>query len=401
MKTETRPKHIVILLEDFPYPQDSRVRNQARSLTDAGFAVSVICPSGKDQPPHEILDGVHVYRYPAPKTWSGALSYFWEYSYSMLAMFAITMWIFISRGFDAIHASNPPDTLFLIGVIYKLLGRRYIFDHHDLSPEIYEVRFSADGGNRTVYKTLVFCEKLSCRFADHIFATNESYKQLEIERSGVSENRITVVRNGPDLNFMKLSEPDAELRRRANTIIGYVGVLGFQDGLDYLLRAVKHLVEDLNEKDVLCVIIGRGDALSGLKVLAKELGIEKYVLFTGWLSGERLVRHLSTADICVVPDPANDYINRSTMVKVMEYMALEKPVVAFDSHEQRVTAQGAALYAQPNDELDFAKKIKELINNPDKRKNMGHIGRSRVEEQLAWSHQAKRLIETYHQLFNN
>ena len=386
-----------MLLENNPYPQDCRVRHEATALTAAGYQVAVICPSAPGQPRCELMDGVRVYRFPAPPAANGFLGYLWEYGYSMLAIFALSLLVFLRERFDVVHAHNPPDTLAFIAAFYKLLGKRFVYDHHDLAPEMYYARFGGRG-NRLVHHVLVLLEILACRLADCVIATNESYKVVETERGRVPAERVTVVRNGPDLESLQPVEPDPVLRQRANTILGYVGTMGPQDGVDYLLRALYHLIYDLGRRDVFCVIIGKGDMLAELKTLAKELHIEEYVWFTGWIPDGELIRYLSTTDICLDPDPSNPFTDRSTMVKMLEYMALAKPIVAFDLPEHRVTAQHAAAYARPNDELDFAQQIARLMDDPQRRRRMGRIGRERVETELAWSYQAKHLLEAYEAL---
>jgi len=386
-----------MLLENGPYSQDTRVPAEATALVSAGYKVSVICPAGPQQPWHELLDGVHVHRFPSPPAGGSLLGYLLEYGYSMVAMFVLSLVVLFSEGFDVVHAHCPPDTSVFIAALYKLFGKRFVFDHHDLAPEMYYARFR-DGGSRLVYHALVLLEKLSCRLADCVIATNESYKAVEMERGRVPAERIYVVRNGPNLERLQPVEPTPALRQRANTILGYVGHMGPQDGVDYLLRVLYHLVYDLDRHDVFCVIVGNGDMLPELKALAKELHIEEYVWFTGWIPDEDLIRYLSTADICIDPDPSNPFTDRSTMVKMMEYMALGKPIVAFDLPEHRVTAQDAAVYARPNDELDFAQQIASLMDDPQRRKKMGEKGRKRVEKELAWPHQEKFLLEAYESL---
>lgn len=387
-------RRVLMWLENNPYPQDTRVPREATTLVSAGYEVSVICPVGPQQSCHEVLDGVHVYRFPPPPSGDGLLGYLLEYGYSMLATLVLSLLVLLRRGFDVIHAHNPPDTFVFIAALYKLLGKRFVFDHHDLAPEMYHARFR-DGGSRLLYNALILLERLSCRLADHVIATNESYKAVEMERGKVPEQRITVVRNGPDLDRLEPVEPDASLRQRANTILGYVGEMAPQDGVDFLLRALHHLVYDLGRNDVLCVIVGKGSELTQLKALASELEIEEYVWFTGSIPDEHMIRYLSTADICVDPDPSNPFNDRCTMVKMMEYMALRKPIVAFDLPEHRVTAQDAAVYARPNDELDFARKIASLIDDPEQCKRMGEKGRDRVEKELTWPHQEKFLLQAY------
>jgi glycosyltransferase involved in cell wall biosynthesis len=313
----------------------------------------------------------------------------------MLTTFALSLVIYLREGFDVIHAANPPDTFVLIAAFYKLLGVRFVYDHHDLSPEMYQARLNGRG-SRFVYHALILFEKLSCRLADHVIATNQSYRTVEMQRGYVPEERITIVRNGPDLNRFQPTEPDTELRRKGKTIIGYAGIMGFQDGVDYLLRALQHLVYGLGRTDFFCVIIGGlGDARASLKVLATELGLDKYIWFTGWVSNDGYIRYLSTADICVDPDPSNPFNDRSTMIKILEYMALEKPIVAFNLPEHRYTAQEAALYVRPNDEIELARALAELMDDPPRRRAMGLFGRRRVETELAWCYSVQPLLDAY------
>jgi glycosyltransferase involved in cell wall biosynthesis len=305
--------------------------------------------------------------------------------------------VLLREGFDIIHVHNPPDTFVFIAAFYKLLGKRFVYDHHDLAPELYYARFGGTG-NPLIYNVLILLEKLSCQLADRVIATNQSYKTVEVRRGHVPEERITVVRNGPDLNLVRPMEPYPNLRQRGRTIINYVGRTASQDGVDYLLRALRHLICALDRTDFFCVIVGSGDALPDLQSLAEQLGLADHVLFTGWLEHAEAIRYISTADICVAPEPSNPYSDRSTTIKMMEYMALNKPIVAFDLPEHRVTAQEAAVYARPSDELDFARQIALLMDNPEQRKRMGYIGRERVETELAWPHQEKHLLEAYEAL---
>jgi glycosyltransferase involved in cell wall biosynthesis len=255
-----------------------------------------------------------------------------------------------------------------------------------------------NSGNRLVYRALLFFESLSFSVADHIITTNQSYKEVALARGGVKPDQITIVRNGPeDLQSIPVP-PDHELREKAGTIIGYVGVMGFQDGVDYLIRALAHLVNDLGKTDFYCVIIGKGNAVSSLKELTTSLGLDAYVWFTGFIPTADMIRYLSTADICVDPDPSNPFNDRSSMIKMTEYMAYGKPIVAFDLPEHRMTAQGAALYARPNEELDFARKLADLMDNPEKRHRMGKLGRERIEKELAWSCQEPKIIAAYERI---
>lgn len=388
---------ILMLLENNPFPQDGRVRREARTLTAAGYRVSVIAPGSSGQPWRERVGEVEVYRFPAPPEANGLFGYLYEYGYSMAAAFLLSLFVFLRQGFDVIHAHNPPDTFAFVAAFFKLFGVRFVFDHHDLSPDMYYALFSGKG-NRLVHRTLVLFEQFSCKLADHVIATNQSYRAVEMERGRVPEERITIVRNGPELDRLRTAPPDPALRARGKTILGYVGDMGHHDGVDYLLRALKRLVCDLGRTDFFCVIIGRGDAWAGLKTLAAQLELDPYVWFTGFVSDADLRRYLSTADICVDPDPLNPFTDRSTMIKMTEYMAFGKPIVAFDLTEHRVTAQDAAAYARPNDELDFARQIARLMDDPERRREMGRIGRRRVETELAWPHQERHLLAVYEAL---
>ncbi len=386
-----------MLLENQPYPQDGRVRRESFTLAECGYEVTVICPRAQGQPRTEVVNGVRVIRYPKPPSGNGLWGYLAEYSYATAVSFLLSLWVAIRGGFDVIHSHNPPDTMFVIGAFFKLFGKRYVFDHHDLSPEMYNARFT-DGGRPLVFKALVLLEQLSCKVADEVIATNESYREMEMRRDGVSPERITIVRNGPELGRVKLVEPDAELRSRAQTIIGYVGVMGYQDGVDYLLRAFHHLIHDLGRTDFYAVLVGKGDAWNDLRKLSTSLGLDDNVHFTGLVSDADLRRYLSSADICVDPDPSNPFNDRSSMIKISEFMALGKPIVAFDLLENRFTAQNAAVFAPANDELAFAKALVELMDDPERRAAMGAYGRRRAEESLNWRHWAPKLVGAYEAL---
>ena len=390
-------KRVLMWLENNPYPGDPRVRQEAEVLVSSGYQVSVICPASPKQPWREKIDGVYVIRYPAPPAANSFLGYLWEYGYSFLASFVLSLLVSFHPGFDVIHAANPPDTAVFIAAFYKLFGKRFVYDHHDLAPEMYWARFGGKG-NRFVHQMLIQLEKLSCRLADHVIATNESYKTVEMQRGRVPEERITIVRNGPDLDLLKPGEPAPNLFQKGEVIIGFAGTMGIQDGVDYLLRALHCLLKDLGRTDFYCVMIGKGIAWISLQALATDLDLNEHVWFTGYIPDADLIKYLSTVDICVDPDPSNPFNNRCTMIKMMEYMAFGKPIVAFDLPEHRVTAQDAALYARPNDELDFARQIVALMDDPERRRFMGQQGRERVEKELAWSYQKEFLLDMYAKL---
>lgn len=390
-------KRILMLIENNPFRLDPRVRQEANALKRAGHQVMAISPSDVKSSWREKVDDIWVYSYPAPPAGLGAFSYLWEYSYSLVAMFVLSLIVWVKHGFDVIHTANPPDTQVILAAFYKLFGVRFIFDHHDIAPEMYRERF----GSRThpfVYKALLTLERFSCRMADHIIATNESYKTLEMERNGIPPERISIVRNGPMLEKFRPSAPDPILRSKTRILLGFVGVMARQDGVDYLLRALYRLKKDLKQTDFYGVIIGKGSTLDDLKNLAKELDLETHVWFTGFIPDEDMLRYLSTVDICIDPDPSNPFNDRCTMIKMMEYMAMGKPIVAFDLPEHRVTAGDAALYARPNDELDFACKIAYLMDHPERRCEMGRLGRQRIETELNWDIQSVHLIQAYEKL---
>jgi len=386
-----------MLLENNPYPQDGRVRQEAEALVAAGHRVTVISPMEPGQPWREVCQGVRAYRFPAPPQANGLLGYLWEYAYAMAATGLLSLFVFLRHSFDVIHAHNAPDTLVLIAAFYKLFGKRFVYDHHDLAPEMYYARFSGHG-NALVHRVLLWFEGLSCRLADRIITTNQSHKALEMQRGRVPAERITIVRNGPDLKRLRAVDPDPALRRQSKTTLCYVGDMGFHDGLDYLMRSLHHLASDLNRTDFFCVLVGDGDAWFTVRSLSDQLDLRDLVLFTGRVAHQEVSRYLSSADICVAPEPSNAYNDRSTMIKMMEYMALGKPIVAFDLPEHRFTAQEAAVYANPNKELDFARLIASLMDAPQQRQRMGQKGRERIESELAWSYQVKHLLKAYETL---
>jgi glycosyltransferase involved in cell wall biosynthesis len=383
-----------MLLGNNPYPVDPRVRLEAMTLAEAGYDVAVFCPRWPGQKRRERINGVDVYRYRSPIRAGGALGYVVEYGVATIAAFAFTLRSLTNGGFDVLHAHNPPDTFSLVGSVFKPFGKRFVYDHHDLAPEMYDARFGT-GAKKLVHKTLLLLEKLSYRVADHVIATNQSYREMAITRGGVPPEDITIVRNGPDLSSPSSAEPDPALRARARTILVYVGVMGKQDGIDHLLRALHHLVYDLGESSTFCVLIGEGDMLDDLRRLADELDLKDHVWFTGFIPRGDLLRYVTTADICVDPDPSNPFNDRSSMIKMTEYMALGKPIVAFDLPEHRFSAQEAAAYAKPNDDLDLARVIAELSRDPERRAEMGRYGRRRVEETLSWQHSVPHLLEAY------
>ena len=395
---EPRKRRILMLIQNCAYPRDDRVRREARSLVTAGYEVSVISPKAEGHPFTETLNGVRLYNFPEPRSANGFLGYLWEYGYSLAVIGALAFYVFVTRGFGVLHAAHPPDMFALIAGFYKLFGVKYILDHHDLAPELYYARFHGEG-NKAVYDILVFFEKLACRWADAVIATNQSYKLVEIERGRVPEERITIVRNGPDLKEMSLTAPKPEVRGLARIIIGYVGVMGVQDGVDNLLRALRCLIAEQGKTDFACVLVGYGAAYEDLQRLAKELDLDGHVLFTGWVSEPGDVsRYLSSMDICIAPEPSDPYNDRSTAAKVMEYMTFGKPIVSFALPEHRFTAENAAIYAAPNHPEDLARKIAYLMDHPEERESIGRYGYERLRSVFSWERQEKALLAAYQKL---
>jgi glycosyltransferase involved in cell wall biosynthesis len=387
---------ILMLLENNPYLQDSRVKQEAQTLHKAGYRVTVVCPKREASEPRRVeVEGVLIYQFRAAPNAGGFVGYVWEFGYSTLVMFLLSLIVWTREGVDVVHAHNPPETLFIIGAFYKIFGKKFVFDHHDVSPEMYDARYGTSA-RPFVRHILERLERLSFRVADQVISTNESHRKIATGRGRVPQSAVTVVRNGPQIADIGDIEPDPVLRAKAQTILGYVGIMGPQDGVDYLLRAMRHLVYDLGRQDVFCVLIGRGDSIPDLKDLADSLGIADKVWFTGWVSDrEDLYRCLGAVDICVDPDPSNPYNDLCTMIKMMEYMVMSKPIVAFDLPEHRVSAGQAALYAAANDPMAMAVEIERLIDDPAQRNQMGKAGRERVYDELSWEHQEGNLISAY------
>ena len=393
---------ILIIVQNLPVPFDRRVWLEATTLGIAGYDVSVICPKGKHgkfNAGHEVIEGVHIYRYPAPPEASGALGYFFEFTYCWLMTAFLSLRVWITNGFDIIHACNPPETYFLLALFYKVIGKKFIFDHHDLSPEMYVAKGGKKGG--LLYRLLLLLERLTFKTADLVLTTNESHKHIAMRRGGVPAERIFIVRSGPDLKRLQKYPSQPELKQGRAYLGCYLGEMCPQDGVDYLLYAIKYLLEKIGRQDTTFVLMGGGPAVADLRRLSHDLGLDDWVTLTGRVSDKDLCRYLSTADICLDPDPYTEWANQSTMNKIMEYMAFGKPVVAFDLQESRFSAQEAAVYAKPNDVEVFARLIDELLDDEPRRQAMGRFGRRRVEDALSWQYSAPILLQAYAQMFGS
>jgi glycosyltransferase involved in cell wall biosynthesis len=407
------PSKVLMWVENH-FPQDTRVRNEALLLADAGYKVAVIALRSEGQAAREIWNGIEVYRVPTLELFKKTvaangsrlnllfvrlksfLGYVVEYLYFTSACLLVSTYIFVRHGFDVMHAHNPPDTLFLAAVPFKLLGKKFVFDQHDLCPELYRSRYSAAEGFYTRF--LRMFEWWSLKLADVTIATNESYKQIQIERAHKNPADVFVVRNGPNQMRMTPAAPSARLKGMNKSILCYIGSLNPQDGVDYLLRSLRHLLHGLKRADFHCVIMGTGDSLQDLRDLAEKLQLNGCVELTGFISDEDLQANLAAADICVDPDPSSPLNDVSTWIKVMEYMAAAKPIVTFDLKETRVSARDAAIYVQPNNETKFAEAMAYLMDQPELQKKMGAYGRRRVEDELQWARVGKNLLTAYGRL---
>ena len=391
-------RKVLIVVENLPVPLDRRVWLEATTLKAAGYEVSVIGPMGRGwDKPYEEIDGVHIYRHSEPpEAHSGAVAYAKEYGHALWHWFRLARKVRRERGFDVIHGCNPPDLIFLLGLWYRLRGVRYLFDHHDVCPELFEAKFDKKG---LLYRIMLIWERMTFAAAHVSIATNESFRQIAIERGKMAPEDVFVVRSAPRIEKFEIRPANPVHKKGAKTLLGYVGVIGQQEGMDLLVEAAQYLVHDLGHKDVHFAIVGFGPQVPDVKKDVESRGLESYFTFTGALYGEDLLEVLNASDIGVSPDPKNAMNNISTMNKVMEYMTLEKPVVQFDLKEGRASAEEASVYAKANDPKDFARKIAWLIENPQEGKKMGELGRKRVMEQLSWDHSVPNLLAAYERVF--
>ncbi len=395
-----RKGHILILVENLPVPFDRRVWMEATTLTAAGYKVSVIspCPPEDAAEPDKVIDGVSVYRYPMPEETRGKLSFVREFWYCLRQTARLTERIWREDHFDVIHSCNPPDTFWWIARGYKKHGVKFVFDHHDLCPELYESKFAR---RDLMWRALLWMEKMQFDTADAVIATNDSYKAVALSRGGKQEEDVVVVRSGPKLDLFLRVTPEPALKRGRRFMGVYLGVMGVQDGVDYALRAIRHALDD-GLADTCFTFVGKGDAFASLQELSAELGLAQdgTVVFTGRLPDGDLRRYLSTADFGIAPDPKDPLNDVSTMNKIIEYMAMGLPIVSFDLKESRFSAQKAALYASDNDPRALGRAMIELVQDPAKRAAMGEFGQARVAGGLGWDHSSRVLIDFYGRLLD-
>ncbi|MDQ3932903.1 MAG: glycosyltransferase family 4 protein [Actinomycetota bacterium] len=389
-------RHILILVQNLPVPLDRRVWLECQALAEAGFKVSVISPKGPGDPSFQVLEGIHLHKYDPPAAARSRLGFAWEFAYCWLQTARLVARVAVRERVDAIQTCNPPDTYFSLAAPFKLVGTRFVFDQHDLCPELYEVRFP--DGPPLLRSCLRALERATYRLADHVIATNDSFRQVALSRGRRSPDSVSVVRSGPVAARMRRGIPRHELREGRRYLGCYLGVMGPQDGVDLLLRAIARLIHERGRRDCHFALLGFGDCLEDLRRLAQELDLAEWVTFTGRADDELIAAYLSTADLGLAPDPKNGFNDLCTMNKVVEYMAFGLPVVSFDLKETRVSAGPAGFYVKDNDPRDFALAIDLLLDDPDRRREMGELARARIEGQLSWEHQAPAYVGLYQRL---
>jgi glycosyltransferase involved in cell wall biosynthesis len=387
-----KPK-VLIIVENLPVPFDSRVWKEAIALLEGGYQVTVLCPKGKGYSrSYERLCGVHIYRHPMPPEGKSPFAYIYEFACALFWEFLFSWWIYLRRGFHVIQGCNPPDDIVLVALPFRLFGVRYIFDHHDANPELYLSKYGKQG---LLFRLLILLEKVTFRFADVVMATNSSYRELALTRGGANPDDVFVVRNGPDLKTFVPAPPNPALKYGRKFLVAYVGTMNVQDGLDILLEVVADLRRQ-GRRDIHFTCVGGGPGLAGLKRMAEEKGLNDCLNFTGRVSDRELLDVLSTSDVCVNPDKPCTMNDISTMIKIMEYMALGKPIVQFDLKEGRFSAGEASLYASTTDCVtDFGRKILWLLDHPEERARMGDLGRRRIETELGWRYSVRNLLAAY------
>ena len=390
-----KKKHVLFIVENNAVPLDVRVWNEALAVKEMGYHVSVICPNEKSFLRFEKLEGISIYSHWMPLDASGKFSFLIEYGLSLFWELLISLWIFIRKPFHYIHSANPPDHIFIIAIFFKLAGVKYIFDHHDISPENYVAKF---GKKDFFYKMLLLMEKLTFKTADIVISTNESYRKIAIDRGQKNKNDVFVVRNGPNLSNVIFIKPNDKLKEGFDYLVTYVGSIGNQEGIDNLLYAAEYLVHEKNITNIKFIIVGTGPHRKNLVEMSAQLKLDKYVVFTGYIPYKDFYEIIATADLCVNPEHCNDFTKRSTMLKIMDYMVFGKPIIQFETIEGKVTAENASLYVGENDNALFADTIVDLLNDPQKRKQMGEIGQYRIKELLNWDIQKTYLKKAYEHL---
>jgi len=400
-KTNARPAkepppllgaRVLMLVQNNSVPFDIRVWRECRSLRDRGCDVVAVCPRGVgwDTEPFEEIEGIAIHRYAPGPSGGNVIGYLHEYLTALFRIWGLSRRLARERPFDAVHAANPPDLLLLAALPLKRRGAKFIFDHHDLGPELYEVRFGKKG---PIYRASVLFERLSFRLADVVIATNESYRRIALRRGGKHPDDVFVVRNDPETRVSPPVQPDFELRRGRKHLIGYAGLMAAQDGVDHALRALAELKR--KRHDWFAVFVGDGEAMPELRRLASDLDLKHDIEFTGWVDQAEVRSVLAACDICLAPEPKNPLTDASTMIKVAEYMELGRPVVAYGLSETRFSAGEAGIYAEPNDVASLASRIDELLEDPERRAEMAAVGRERVKRLFTWERSEAELLAAY------
>jgi glycosyltransferase involved in cell wall biosynthesis len=388
---------VLIIVQNLPVPFDRRVWLECQTLVGAGYDVTVVCPRGDGTGPEQVVGGVRILAYPPYAPGGGAVSFMVEYAYSFLA----TTWLaFKARRkgvFDVVQACNPPDIFWpLAWALRRLDGSRFVFDHHDLCPELFQSRFP--DGPKAFLRGLLFLERATFRTADRVTSTNESYAGIAMSRGGKAPEHVTVVRTGPDPQRLRRGAPHPEVRRGRPHLVAYLGVMGPQDGVDIVVQAADRIVNTMGRHDISFTLMGKGDCYAELVAERDRLGLQDYVDMPGRVPDETVMEVFSTAEVGLSPDPLNPLNDVSTMNKTMEYMSFAMPVVAFDLRETKVSAQDAARYVEPGDVEAYARAVVELVDDPEARARMGRRGRERVEQQLAWEHQRVGYLAVFDEL---
>jgi glycosyltransferase involved in cell wall biosynthesis len=391
------PRRVLMLVENLSFPWDRRMRHLATALRQAGYEVRVICPKGEtqDRQSFEVFQGISVYRYPIFFQAKSSVGYLVEYPWAFFCTAILSIYIWIRYGFDIIHSANPPDIFFFLAWPFKLLKKKFVFDEHDVCPELYDSKFQRQD---LLYRALLMMQKLSYHTADLIISTNQSYNDIARERGGVPESRLAIVRNGVDMGYFHMTTPRPELKGTFPYMAVYLGVMGKQDGVDRVIRAAHHVVYTLGRRDVVFVMIGKGECWAELQELARALQVGDIVRFVGRISDVLLLDYLSTTDLCLAPDPPDRMNQLSTMTKILEYMACQRPIVSFDLVESRRSAGDAAVYVEGDDPRAFGLAISELLNDPLRREQMGRVGLERSTHLIGWNRSREALLEAYSRL---
>lgn len=394
-------RKILIIVENLPVPFDTRVWQEATTLTKNGYLVSVICPTGKGYDrKYENIDGVHIYRHNLPTEGNGIFGYFREYWSALFNQIKLAKKIYKTHGFDVIHGCNPPDNIYIVAKKFKKYGVKYVFDHHDICPELSIAKFGLKSlKSKLIYRSQLYFERQTYKKCDFAFVTNNSYKDIAIKRGKMCEDNVMVLRSGPDLTRLRIQKPIKQIKRNKTFMIGYLGVIGQQEGIEYILESARYIRNSIGRNDIHWAVVGGGPHLEYLKNKAIDMRIDDIVEFTGRVSDQKLLDYLNTADVCVNSDTYNEMNDKSTMNKILEYMTLGKPIVQFDLTEGKFSAQEASLYAKNNDYVDMSKKILLLLNDEELRKKMGQYGRKRILNELSWEHTSENLLNGYDKIF--